>query len=390
MSTAGSMGPMEPRHVDALLIGGGVAAVRCARTLRRRGFGGSILIVAEEAVAPYNRPPLTKELLRLDLPRDLILAEPPEWYERQRVELLTGVSVAALNPDSRLADLVDGTRLQFSQCLLATGASPRRPPIPGAERVLLLRTVDDAEALRARAVAGSRAVVLGGGFIGVEVAGSLASRGVHVTLLELSGGLWGGSLGQAVSDWAVGRLEAAGVEVRLRTAATELGAGAVLAGWERLTADFVLAGVGVAPRTELAERAGLAVDDGVVVDESRRTSAPSVFAAGDMARPADGPRVEHWHAARESGEAAALGMLGEPPQPRRAPWVFSEFAGAKLDVVGWAPRWDDIVLRDGVHAHVLNGRVAQLAILDGAFPVEAARAFVEHGPMVSALPELFP
>jgi 3-phenylpropionate/trans-cinnamate dioxygenase ferredoxin reductase subunit len=379
---------MEPRHIDALLVGGGVAVVRCARTLRRRGFGGSILIVGDEAVAPYNRPPLTKELLRLDLPRELIAAEPPEWYERQRVELLTGIPVTALDPGSRLVELTDGTRLHFTQCLLATGASPRRPPIPGAERALLLRTVEDAEALRAHAVAGSRAVVLGGGFIGVEVAGSLAERGVQATVLELSDGLWGGVLGPEVSSWAVGRLEAAHVDVRLGTAATGIGEGVVLTASERLMADFVLAGVGVTPRVELAGRAGMTVDDGVVVDESRRTSAASVFAAGDMARPADGPRVEHWHAAREAGEAAALGMLGEPPQPRRAPWVFSEFAGAKLDVVGWAPAWDEIVVRGGVHAYVLNGRVAQLAILDGAVPVEAARELVEQHPSPARLSEL--
>lgn len=379
---------MEPRHVDALLVGGGVAAVRCARTLRRRGFAGSILIVGEETAAPYNRPPLTKELLREDLPRDLIAAEPPEWYERQRVELRIGTPVAALYPASQLVELADGTRLHFSQCLLATGAKPRRPPIPGAEDALLLRSVDDAESLRARSQPTARAVVLGGGFIGVEAAGSLAARGVRVTLMELSDGLWGGSLGPAISDWAVGRLEAAGVDVRLRTPATGIFDGAVLTASERLASDFVLAGVGVTPRVELAAAAGLAVDNGVVVDASRRTSAAAIFAAGDMARPADGPRVEHWHAAREAGEAAALGMLGEAPLPRRAPWVFSEFAGAKLDVVGWAPTWDEIVVRGGVHAYVLDGRVEQVAILEGAVPVEAARGLVEQHPPPARLSEL--
>jgi 3-phenylpropionate/trans-cinnamate dioxygenase ferredoxin reductase subunit len=339
-------------------------------------------------VAPYNRPPLTKELLRLDLPRELIAAEPPEWYERQRVELRTGVPVVTLDPESRQAELADGTRGQFAQCLLATGAAPRRPPIPGAEGALLIRTVEDAETLRAKAVAGSRAVVLGGGFIGVEAAGSLAERGVRVTLLELSDGLWGGSLGPEVSSWAGGRLAAAGVDVRLRTAATEIRDSAVVTASERFSADYVLAGVGVTPRVELAVAAGLTVNDGVVVNESRRTSALSVFAAGDVARPADGPRVEHWHAAREAGEAAALGMLGEPPRPRRAPWVFSEFAGAKLDVVGWALAWDEIVVRGGLHAYVVNGRVEQIAILDGAIPVEAARGLVEEHPAPARLSEL--
>jgi 3-phenylpropionate/trans-cinnamate dioxygenase ferredoxin reductase subunit len=379
---------MEPRHVDALLIGGGVAAVRCARALRRGGFGGSIVIVGDEPVPPYNRPPLTKELLREDLPRDLVAAEPPEWYERQRVELRTATPVTLLDPDAQLAELADGSRFRFAKALLATGAAPRRPTVEGAEHALLLRTLADAEALRARAVAGARAVVLGGGFIGVEVAGSLAARGVRVTLLELSSGLWAGSLGAEVSAWAVERLGAAGVEVRLQTPVTRLEDGAVLTAGERLDADFVLAGVGVTPRVELASAAGLTVDNGVVVDESRRTSASTVFAAGDMAHPADGPRIEHWHAAREAGEAAAIGMLGVPPAPRRAPWVFSEFAGATLDVVGWAPTWDDLVVRSGLHAYVRDGRIAQLAILDGAVPVEAARRFVEGEPPVAALAEL--
>jgi NADPH-dependent 2,4-dienoyl-CoA reductase/sulfur reductase-like enzyme len=379
---------MEPRHVDALLIGGGVAAVRCARALRKGGFGGSILIVGDEPVPPYNRPPLTKELLRESLPSDLVAAEPPEWYERQRVELRTGTPVTLLDPDAQLAELADGSRFRFAQALLATGAAPRRPTVEGSEHALLLRTLPDAEALRARAVAGARAVVLGGGFIGVEVAGSLAARGVHVTLLELSSGLWAGSLGPAVSAWAVERLVGAGVEVRLQSPVTRLEDGAVLTAGERLDADFILAGVGVTPRVELASAAGLTVDNGVVVDATRRTSVASIFAAGDMARPADGPRIEHWHAARESGEAAALGMLGASPAPRRAPWVFSEFAGATLDVVGWAPTWDDLVVRSGVQAYVREGRIAQLAILDGAVPVESARRLVEGEPPIAALTEL--
>jgi 3-phenylpropionate/trans-cinnamate dioxygenase ferredoxin reductase subunit len=384
------MGPMEPRNVDALLIGGGVAAVRCARTLRRRGFEGSILIVGEEEAAPYNRPPLTKELLREEVPLELVAAEPPEWYARQRVELQTGASVAALDPDGGVAELADGTRLHFAQCLLATGASPRRPPIPGAEHVLLLRTLADALALRSRAVEGSRAIVLGGGFIGVEAAGSLAARGVRVTLLELRDALWGGSLGPDVSAWAVDRLSTAGIDVRLGVSASAIEPEGIRVDADLLSADFVLAGVGVTPRVELALAAGLSVDNGVVVDDARRTSAPAIFAAGDMARPMDGPRVEHWHAAREAGEAAALGMLGEAASPRRAPWVFSEFAGASLDVVGWAPAWDEIVARGGVHAYVAGGRVHQLAVLDGAVAIEGARAFVERHPPASALAELLP
>jgi NADPH-dependent 2,4-dienoyl-CoA reductase/sulfur reductase-like enzyme len=363
--------PPADRDVDILLIGGGVASARCARTLRRRKFAGSIALVGDEPVAPYNRPPLSKELLRGEVGFELIAAEPESWYERQRVELRTDAPVASLDPASHLAFLGDGSRIRFGQCLIATGAAPRRPPIRGVERALLLRTVADAQAIRARAGSGARAAIIGGGFIGVEVGASLAAIGVQVSVLEMAPALWGGVLGSAVSDWAVGVLRDAGVAVQPGTQVASL---------DELDAEFVVAGVGVTPRVELAEGAGLAVDDGIVVDGSYRTSAPSIFAAGDVAR-VDGRRVEHWHAAREGGDAVALAMLGEAVPPRRAPWVYSEFGGHLLDVVGYAPTFDEIVpLDDGrLTAYLQGGDVAQLAIIDSAMPVEDARAFVERG-----------
>jgi NADPH-dependent 2,4-dienoyl-CoA reductase/sulfur reductase-like enzyme len=376
---------MERRSVDVLLVGGGVAAARCARTLRRRGFSGSILLVSDELLPPYNRPPLTKELLQADLPAELALAEPMGWYERQQVELLLSTSVASLDVGGREVRLADSTAVAFAHCLLATGAAPRRPRIPGAEHALLLRTLDESRAIRDRAVAGSRAVVIGGGFIGVEVAGSLAARGVSVAVLEVADALWGGSLGPEVSAWAAGRLAEAGVEIRLGAACEAVRPDGVSLVGVRLTADFVVAGVGVTPRTELAEAAGLTVDDGIVVDGGGWTSAAGILAAGDVARPADGPRVEHWHAAREAAQRAALSILGEPVPPRRAPWVFSEFAGAKLDVVGWAPQWNEIVQLPGAFAYVAGGVVAQLAILDSSLPIEEARAFVERQPPTAEL-----
>ncbi|HEX3220542.1 MAG TPA: FAD-dependent oxidoreductase [Candidatus Limnocylindria bacterium] len=371
---------MEPHSVDVLLVGGGVAAARCARTLRRRGFAGSILLVSDEATGPYNRPPLSKELLQAELPEELALAEPLSWYERHGVELRLGTTVASLDPGARSATLADGGSVRCGQCLLATGATPRRPPVPGAEHALLLRTLADGARIRDLAVAGSRAVVIGGGFIGVEVAGSLAARGVSVTVVELAGGLWGGAFGPAVSAWAVERLAAAGVEVRLDTPCEAVTSSGVNLAQGQLEADFVVAGVGVAPRVQLAEAAGLAVDDGILVDDGQQASSAGMYAAGDVARVADRARVEHWHAARETGERAALAMLGETLPQRRTPWVFSEFADAKLDVVGWAPRWDEIVELAGGWAYLVDGRVAQLAIRDSQLPVEEARALIESGP----------
>ena len=376
---------MEARPVDVLLVGGGVASARCARTLRRRGFSGTILLVSDEETPPYNRPPLSKELLREDLPAELTLAEPMSWYERRGVEMILSTGVVGLDLDARTATLADGSRLAFGQLLLATGAEPRRPSLPGAGRVRLLRTLPDAVALRQAAVAGAQAVVIGGGFIGVEVASSLAARGLRVTVLERSPALWAGKLGEQLSAWAAERLGDAGVTVRLSTAVSSIGPTGVALADGTLPADIVVAGVGVEPRIQLAQAAGLVVDDGVVVDEGQRASFASVFAAGDMARPRDGLRVEHWHAARESGERAALAMLGQPLPPARAPWIFSEVAGITVDVVGMATAWDDAVVRGDVYAYLSGGRVVQVAIIDGAVEVDAARRLVEAGGMPQQL-----
>jgi NADPH-dependent 2,4-dienoyl-CoA reductase/sulfur reductase-like enzyme len=383
--------PSRQRSVDVLLIGGGVASARCARTLRRRGFQGSILMVGDEPRLPYNRPPLSKELLRGEVPDELIAVEPESWYARQHIEVQTGVSVDELHVAEHQSVMSDGTRVGFERCLLATGAEPRRPTVPGVEHAMLLRTAGDAAAIRERANAapeGAAAVVVGGGFIGVEVAGSLATHGLRVTVLERSSQLWRGTLGETVSNWAVGVLARSAVQVRFGVAATKLDAAAVWVEAERLQASLAVIGVGVIPRTQLAERAGLTVDDGVVVDESQ-AAAPGLFAAGDIARApnaaADGPpiRVEHWHSARESAEAAALGMLGQPVPPARAPWVYTEFAGQLVEIVGWAPDRDgEQVLGEPATdrfavAFLRGARVAQLAVANGYIPVEAARSFVE-------------
>jgi 3-phenylpropionate/trans-cinnamate dioxygenase ferredoxin reductase subunit len=382
---------MEPRHVDALLIGGGVAAARCARSLRRSGFTGSILLVGDEEVPPYNRPALSKELLRDEVSRELVLAEPESWYARRGVELLLGRQVTSLDPGERLTTLADGTQVTYGSCLLATGAAPCRLDVPGGGRALLLRTLADAEALRRAVTPGSRAVVVGGGFIGVEVSASLAARGAEVTLLSGGPLLWSGAFGAAVSHWTVERLAAAGVSVRFDALVTEVSDAGAHIGSELVPADVVAAGVGVIPRVDLAPAAGLAVDDGVLVDERQATSAPGVFAAGDVARPRHAARVEHWHAARESGERAGLAMAGADVPARRAPWIFSEFGAANLDAVGQpVPDAEEVAVAPGVIGFVQDGILVQVVILDGAFPVEAARALVERGSTASELSASIP
>lgn len=371
-------------RIGLLIVGGGVAAARCARTLRRHGFDGSILLIGDDPLPPYNRPPLSKELLLHDapLPDDLLLAEPMGWYDRRQVDLRTNVAVTSLDPGQRVARLSDGSLVRYDRCLLATGAAPLRLPVPGAEHALLLRTAADARRLRAAMDAhpGAGVVVVGGGFIGLEVASALAARGLHPTVVELGSVLWRGQLGSGLADWARERLAAAGVGLRLGAAVTGLDPDGAWIGDERLPAAFVVAGIGVAPRDELARAAGLATGDGVLADASGRTSDPAIWAAGDVAR-VDGRRVEHWHAAREAGERAALSILGQPVPPVAVPWVFSELAGVTIDVFG-TPAADDTsrwLAPERLLAYRRDGRLTGLVGLGGAVAPEIARDLVAGG-----------
>ncbi len=379
--------PATDRSVDVLLVGGGVASVRCARTLRRHGFDGSVLIVGDEDRPPYNRPPLSKELLRDDLPDELLAAEPASWYARRSIDLLTNARVTAIDPDAGRASLADGSTIRFERCLLATGAALRRLSIPGADQALMLRTAADARRMRAAAVAaatGSPVVVIGGGFIGLEVASALATHGLRPTVVEMATSLWGGTLGIELAAWASDRLTEIGVELRLGTAVSRLADGAAWLDEDRLPATFAVAGIGVVPREDLAEAAGIAVADGILVGADQRTSHPAVWAAGDVAR-VDGRRVEHWHAAREAGERAGLSMLGLPLPPVPPPWVFSEIAGTMVDVVGAVDGWDEErwLEPDRLIGYLGSGRLVGLASIDNALGVEIGRRLVAD----RALPE---
>ncbi|MGH2402179.1 MAG: NAD(P)/FAD-dependent oxidoreductase, partial [Candidatus Limnocylindria bacterium] len=269
------------RSADVLLVGGGVASVRCARALRRHGFEGTIVIVGAEDRLPYNRPPLSKELLRDDLPDELLDAEPASWYARRSIQVVTGSRVVAIDPVAARATLADGSLVAFERCLLATGAELRRLPIPNADAALMLRTAADARRLRAAAVdarPGAPVVVIGGGFIGLEVASGLAALGLRPTVVEMASELWGGTLGTRLASWVADRLAQHGVELRLASAVTRLAAEAAWVGDDEVPAAFVVAGIGVRPREELAAEAGIATGDGVLVDDGGRTSHPTVWA----------------------------------------------------------------------------------------------------------------
>ncbi len=370
-----------PSRVDVLVVGGGVAAARCVRALRRHGFDGTVLVVGDEALPPYNRPPLSKELLLSDdpLPDALLLAEGEEWYPRHGVVLASGLTVTGVEPHARTATLADGRSVGYGRCLLATGAEPRPLRIPGGGRALMLRTADDARAMRAAIDAhrGKDALVIGGGFIGLEVASAMVARGLVVTVVELGDRLWSGRLGSLLDARARDLLTRAGVRLRLGAAVTHLDGRGAWLGDELLPAGLVVAGVGVVARDGLARGAGVAVEDGILVDSGGRTSDPAIWAAGDVAR-VDGRRVEHWHAAREAGERAAASMLGLPVSQVPAPWVFSELAGMALDVMGDPAAGDDErwLAAGRVVVSARNGVAVGVGVLGGAIAPKVARGLV--------------
>ena len=340
-----------------VIVGGGLAGAKAAQALREEGFDGRVVLIGEEDVAPYERPPLSKDYLRGDAGRDAIWALEEGWYEANDVELRTGTRAGELALSSSEAVLDSGERIGFAQLLLATGSAAKRLPIDGMDLggVHVLRTVGESDALREALVPGVRVVVIGAGWIGCEVAATAKQRGAEVTIVAPEDVPLERVLGPEVG--AVYREVHAshGVELALGTGIERIeGDGRVTgvrtSGGRTLGADLVVVGVGAAPRTELAEAAGLQVDNGVLVDDRLRTSAPNVFAAGDIAsaqHPILGERirVEHWGTALEQGPAAARNMLGRDLAYDRIPYFFSDQFDVGMEYAGHALTYDRVVFR---------------------------------------------
>jgi 3-phenylpropionate/trans-cinnamate dioxygenase ferredoxin reductase component len=340
-----------------VIVGGGLAGAKAAEALREEGFDGRVVLLGEEDVAPYERPPLSKDYLRGDAGRDAIWALEEGWYDAHDVELRTGTRAAELALGSNEVVLDGGERIGFDQLLLATGSAAKRLPIPGADLdgVHVLRTVADSDALREALTPGVRVVVIGAGWIGCEVAASAKQRGAGVAMVAPEDvpleRVLGAEVGAVYREVHASR----GIELVLGTGVEAIeGSGRVsgvrTSGGRTLGADLVVVGVGAAPRTELAQAAGLKVDDGVLTDDRLRTSAPNVFAAGDIAR-AQHPilgetvRVEHWGTALEQGPAAARNMLGRDLAYDRIPYFFSDQFDVGMEYAGHALSYDRIVFR---------------------------------------------
>jgi 3-phenylpropionate/trans-cinnamate dioxygenase ferredoxin reductase subunit len=336
-----------------VIVGAGMTAASAAEALRQAEFDGRILIVGREQHPPYERPPLSKEYLRGEQGLDALPVRGEEWYSEQEVELRLGTEVTALDAGGPSVELGDGETIDADAVLLATGGTPRRMPGPSSDRVLYLRTIEDADRIR-ELMASGRLVVVGAGFIGAEVAASARARGVEVTLLERNGVPLNHALGTEMGKLYGEIHRDHGVHLRTgaMVEAIEDTAGGVvvrLGEDDSIEADAVLVGVGIAPNTELAEAAGLDVENGVLVDERCMTSADGVFAAGDMANhlhPLFGRlRVEHFDNAIKMGAAAARAMLGSEEAFDDPHWFWSDQYDVNLQYAGFAKQWDEVVIR---------------------------------------------
>ncbi len=346
--------PGKPVHV---IVGAGLAGAKAAETLRDEGFDGRVVLIGDEPERPYERPPLSKGYLAGSSPRDDARVHPPGFYSDRRIELRTRTTVERVDTAARAVEFSGGERLRYDRLLIATGAEPRRLPVPGADLagVLRLRDLADADALAAALRNGSgRLVVVGAGWIGAEVAASARSLGAEVALVERAELPLAHVLGPELGRFYADLHRANGVDLHTNSQVEGFeGSDRVeavrLAGGRILDADVVVVGVGVAPRTELAAQAGLAVDDGILVDERLESSVPGVFAAGDVAsalHPRYGRlRVEHWANALHQGPAAARAMLGRPVSYDRLPYFFSDQYDVGMEYSGLASADDEVVFR---------------------------------------------
>ncbi len=346
-----------PTGQTFVIVGAAMAGGKAAETLRSEGFDGRIVLLGDEPVRPYERPPLSKDYLRRESDFDAAALEPADFYDINNIELRTSTSVTAIDPGASEVELGAGERLSYDRLLFTTGARPRVLSVPGADLpgVRYLRTVADSDALYQAITTSGPVVVIGAGWIGAEVAASARQLGADVAMIEVMSVPLERVLGTEVGTIYRDLHAAHGVQLHLGVGVDSI-AGAGRAEEVRLTdgtvvpAGTVVVGVGVEPRTDLAEAAGLELDNGVVTDEYLATSTAGIFAAGDVANvfyPFYGARIrlEHWSAALNQGPTAAKNMLGQATAYDRIPYFFSDQYDLGMEYRGWAPTFDGVVFR---------------------------------------------
>jgi len=358
-----------------VIVGGGAAGFAAAEMLRRRGFAGSISMLSNDDAAPVDRPNLSKDYLAGSAPEDWVPLRSDDWYAESKIDLKLKTEVAALDAKGKELTLGDGTKIKFDKLLLATGAEPVRLPIPGADQphVHTLRSFDDCRAIIANAKSAKRAVVIGASFIGLEAAAALRAREIEVHVVAPEKLPLERVFGPQLGAFIRALHEEHGVKFHLEDSVSAIeGKRVTLKSGGTLEGDLVVVGVGVRPRLTLAEKAGLAIDKGVSVNEFMETSAPGIYAAGDIARwpdPISGERirVEHWVVAERQGQVAALNMMGAKTPFRSAPFFWSQHYDVQINYVGHAEKWGsidiegDVMKRDCVVRYKSGGRTLAVA-----------------------------
>ena len=398
---------MADRDADFLLIGGGMAGANCAAELRRKGVEGSIVLVGREPEPPYERPPLSKEYMRGEAERSDAYVNGADWYAENGVDLLTGTNVMALDAGARTAKLQGGEEVGFDKALIATGATVNILRVDGSalEGIHYLRAFGNSDAIRKEAAEAERVVLIGGSYIGCEVAASLTAMGRSCAIVMMEEEPLSRVFGDEVGRWFRAVLESKGVEIhggeelelfegdgRVRAVVTK--------GGRTVEGDTVVIGAGVKPDVMLAEKAGLAVDNGIVCDSKLETSVEGIYAAGDCCSydsvvHGRRLRVEHWDVAMQQGQAAARNMLGAAADYDVVPYFFSDLADwTSLEYVGPAEDWDELVWRGDRDAgeflvwYLKDGRVAGALSIDRSADLGEARRLLADGVDVSGKREM--
>src|SRR5262245_58540577 len=370
--------PLASVPASVLIVGGGAAGFAAAEMLRRQGYQQPVMMISADDAGPYDRPNISKDYLAGTAPEEWIPLRPADWYQKTSVDLITDRRIVRLIPDAKSVELNDGRRLEYGAMLLATGASPIRLDVPGAQlpHVLYLRTLRDSRAIIERATKVRRAVVVGASFIGLEVAASLRTRNLEVHVVAPEEIPMQRVLGAELGHFVREVHEQHGVRFHLGQNVASIAEQSVtLSNGMSLEAELVVVGIGVRPNVELAEQAGLRVDRGVLVDEYLRSSAPGIWAVGDIARWPDrysgsAIRVEHWVVAERHGQAAALNMLGQNQPFTAAPFFWSAHYDVAINYVGYAQAWDDVRIagniqdRDCLVAYRKNGKTLAVASIN--------------------------
>lgn len=368
--------PSQPKLVSAALpqsvviIGGGAAGNMAAETLRREGYTGSITMLSADADAPYDRPALSKDYLAGQAQADWVPLRSPDFYADHQIDLRLGTVVVGIDKAAKELQLEDGGHVPYDALLIATGAEPVRLDVPGADlpHVHMLRSLADCQALLDSLELVSNCVIVGASFIGLEVAAALRQRDIDVHVVAPDPIPMARIMGPAIGEMVLELHKSKGVFFHLQTKPAAINKEAVtLENGETITADLVIVGIGVRPRTALAEAAGLAMDRGVLVNEFLETSAAGIYAAGDIARWPDrhsgqSIRVEHWIVAERQGQTAARNILGRHERFDAVPFFWTQHYDVSIDYLGHAEHWDridvdgDIVARDFIATFLQGGK----------------------------------